>query len=59
MIPGPPRYAVSHVHKSAFELYMTPSVEKDILEMTNLEGSRVYVDSWKDVDVTDLHAYIG
>ena len=38
---------------------MTPSVEKDILEMTNLEGSHVYVDSWKDVDVTDLHAYIG
>ncbi len=27
--------------------------------MTNLEGKRVYGDSWKDLDVVDLEAYIG
>ncbi len=59
MVPGPTRYAVSHVQdiKSAFELFITPSVETNILEiyLTNLEGSRVY----GDFDVTDLLAYIG
>uniref|UniRef100_A0A0E9XN50 Uncharacterized protein n=1 Tax=Anguilla anguilla TaxID=7936 RepID=A0A0E9XN50_ANGAN len=40
MVPGPTRYASSHVQdiKSAFELFITPSMQKDILEMTNLEG---------------------
>ncbi|XP_039550046.1 piggyBac transposable element-derived protein 4-like, partial [Pimephales promelas] len=61
MVPGPTRYAVSHVQdiKSAFDLFITPSIEKDVLEMTNLEGKRVYGDDWKDFDVTDLQAYIG
>lgn len=61
MVPGPTRYAVSHVQdiKSAFELFITPSIEKDILEMTNLEGRRVYGDSWKELDGTHLQAYIG
>ncbi len=50
MVPGPTRYADSHVQdiKSAFELFITPSIEKYILG-----------DSWKDFDVTDLQAYIG
>ncbi|XP_051982284.1 piggyBac transposable element-derived protein 4-like [Xyrauchen texanus] len=60
MVPGPTRYAVSHVQdiKSAFDLFITPSIEKDVLEMTNLEGRRVYGEGWKDFDVTDLQAYI-
>ena len=61
MVPGPNRYAVSRVQdiKSAFELFITPSIKKDILEMINLEGRRVYGDRWTDLDVTHLRAYIG
>ena len=61
MVAGPTRHAVNHVQniKSASELLITPSIEKDILEMTNLEGRRGYGDSWKDLDVTHLQAYTG
>lgn len=61
MTPGSTRYAVSHAHDiaSTFNLFITPAIKKIILEMTNLEGFRKYGDSWKRMDVTDLHAYIG
>ncbi|KAJ8393710.1 hypothetical protein AAFF_G00057630 [Aldrovandia affinis] len=61
MTPGPTRYAISHAHDiaSTFYLFITPAIEKIILEMTNLEGFRKYGDSWKRMDETDLHAYIG
>ncbi|XP_038128076.1 piggyBac transposable element-derived protein 4-like [Cyprinodon tularosa] len=61
MVPGPTRYAVSHVDdiKSSFKLFITPSIKNIVLGMTNLEGKRVYGDSWKDLDVVDLEAYIG
>ncbi|XP_061878322.1 piggyBac transposable element-derived protein 4-like [Entelurus aequoreus] len=61
MVPGPTRYAISRVQdiKSAFELLMTPSIENHVLLMTNLEGSRVFGDSWKPIDAIDLQAYIG
>lgn len=40
MVPGPIRYTVSHLQdiKSAFHLFITPSIEKNILEMTNLKA---------------------
>ncbi|XP_062409077.1 piggyBac transposable element-derived protein 4-like [Sardina pilchardus] len=61
MIPGPTRYAVSRVQdiKSTFELFITPAIQNIILQMTNLEGSRVYGDSWEVLDLTHLQAYIG
>ncbi|XP_060766902.1 piggyBac transposable element-derived protein 4-like [Neoarius graeffei] len=61
MTPGPTRYAVSNTHDlvSTFHLFITPAIEKIILEMTNLEGFRKYGDSWKRMDETDLHAYLG
>ncbi len=40
-------------------MYLNVSVENYILEVTHLEGRRVYEDSWKDFDMTDLQAYIG
>lgn len=51
MVPGPTRYAVSHVEdlKSSFEIFMTPSIKNTVLRMTNLEGRCVYGDSWKDL----------
>ncbi|KAL6456582.1 hypothetical protein MHYP_G00351260 [Metynnis hypsauchen] len=56
MTPGPTRYAVSHAHDiiSTFYLFITPAIEKIILEMTNLEGFRKYGDSWKKMDEIDL-----
>ncbi|KAL1279369.1 hypothetical protein QQF64_026042 [Cirrhinus molitorella] len=59
-IPGPTRFAISRVHNlySAFELFLHP-IEKIVLDMTNLEGSRVFGEQWKSLNVTDLHAYIG
>lgn len=59
-IPGPTRFAISRVHDihSAFELYLQP-IEKTILDMTNLEGSRVFGEKWKPLDLIDLNAYIG
>ncbi|XP_028260881.1 piggyBac transposable element-derived protein 4-like [Parambassis ranga] len=61
MTPGPTRYAVSHAHDivSTFYLFITPAIEKIILEMTNLEGFRKNGDSWKKMDETDLRAYLG
>lgn len=41
MVPGPTRYAVSHVEdiEPSFELFVTPSIENIVLQMTNLEGT--------------------
>nr|XP_055053772.1 piggyBac transposable element-derived protein 4-like [Misgurnus anguillicaudatus] len=59
-IPGPTRFATSRVHNiySAFELFLHP-IEKIVLDMTNLEGSRVFGEKWKPLDLADLNAYIG
>lgn len=61
MTPGPTRFAVTRVDdiQSAFQLFISPPIEKIILEMTNLEGRRVFQEKWKPLDQTDLHAYIG
>lgn len=61
MTPGPTRYAVSHAQDivSTFYLFITPAIEKIILDMTNLEGFRKYGDSWKKMDEIDLQAYLG
>ena len=61
MTPGPTRFAVTRVDgiQSAFQLFISPPIERIILEMTNLEGRRVFREKWKPLDQTDLHAYIG
>ncbi|KAK0141279.1 hypothetical protein N1851_021722 [Merluccius polli] len=43
MTPGPTTQAVSHAHDiaSTFYLFITPAIEKIILEMTNLRGFRL------------------
>ena len=60
-VPGPTRMAVTRVTdiKSAFELVIPNSIQKIILEMTNLEGRRVFGEEWKELDKTHLHAYLG
>ncbi|XP_024151020.1 piggyBac transposable element-derived protein 4-like [Oryzias melastigma] len=61
MTPGPTRYAASRVDdiKSSFQLFLPESIEGIILEMTNLEGKRVFGDTWREIDLVDLQAYIG
>lgn len=58
--PGPTMYALLHARAidSTFHLFITPAIERIILDMTNLEGSRKYGDSWKGMDETDRRAYI-
>lgn len=38
---------------------MPEEIEKVVLERTNKEGHRVYGDSWKKMDKTDLQGYLG
>ncbi|GLD62735.1 piggyBac transposable element-derived protein 4-like protein [Lates japonicus] len=61
MTPGPTRYAVSHAQdiKSTFELFFPQPLQKILLEMTNMEGRRVFGDSWMEIDKTQLDAYMG
>ncbi|XP_051522644.1 piggyBac transposable element-derived protein 4-like [Myxocyprinus asiaticus] len=61
MTPGPTRHAVAHAQDiaSTFYMFITPAIEKIILEMTNLEGLCKYGDNWKRMDEIDLRAYIG
>lgn len=61
MTREPTTYAVSHARdmESTFSLFITPAIQRIILDMTNLEGVRKYGDGWQAMDGTDLHAYIG
>ncbi|XP_048853942.1 piggyBac transposable element-derived protein 4-like [Brienomyrus brachyistius] len=61
MKPGPTRMAVSRVHdiRSAFELFISDSIQQVVLNMTNLEGKRITGKKWKEVDNTDIFAYYG
>ncbi|XP_044023761.1 piggyBac transposable element-derived protein 3-like [Siniperca chuatsi] len=58
--PGPTRYAISRIStlKSCFDLFLTEEIITCVLDMTNLQGRRSIKD-WKDIDATDLQAYIG
>lgn len=59
--PGPTAYAAAHALDiaSTFKLFVTPAIERIILEMTNLHGARKYGDGWRAMDATDLRAYVG
>lgn len=61
MTSGPTRYATSCVDniKSSFQIFLPESIEGIILEMTNLEGKRAFGDTWTDLDLEELQAYMG
>ncbi|KAJ8405688.1 hypothetical protein AAFF_G00316680 [Aldrovandia affinis] len=61
MTPGPTRIAVTRITdiKSVFELLMPKSIQKIVIEMTNLEGGLVFGENWKEMDNTLFKAYIG
>ena len=44
---------------SAFHLFVTPPIERIIVEKTNLHGARKYDDGWRPMDATDLRTYVG
>ncbi|XP_029986470.1 piggyBac transposable element-derived protein 4-like, partial [Sphaeramia orbicularis] len=60
--PGPTALAVSEARDviSTFYLFLTPEIDKIILEETNREGLRKHGrDGWRRMDEIDLHAYVG
>ncbi|XDV16626.1 hypothetical protein PO909_016257 [Leuciscus waleckii] len=59
--PGPSRCACVRAEyiKSTFELFFPSSMQKMLLEMTNLEGQRVFGDEWCNVDWDEIQAFIG
>ncbi|XP_064814049.1 piggyBac transposable element-derived protein 4-like [Oncorhynchus masou masou] len=59
--PGPTAYAESRAIDiaSSFRLFVTPAIERIIVDMTNLQGVRKYGDGWRPMDSTDLRAYVG
>ncbi|XP_048037142.1 piggyBac transposable element-derived protein 4 isoform X1 [Megalobrama amblycephala] len=61
MTPGPTRFACSNAEdiKSTFELFFPDKIKKNLIEMTNLEGKRVFHKAWKNLDWIDLQAYFG
>ncbi|XP_064867035.1 piggyBac transposable element-derived protein 4-like [Oncorhynchus nerka] len=58
--PGPTAYAAAQARDiaSAFHLFVTPAIERIIVEMTNLHGARKYGDGWRPMDTMDLRAYV-
>lgn len=62
--PGPTQLAVTHVQdiKSSFELFIPDSIQKIILDCSNLEGRCVFGERWKEMDQIHLRtpkAYFG
>lgn len=57
---GPTRYAIVRTSSlvDAFNLYFTDEIMKLVTDYTNLQG-RHSVPGWRDLDQTDLQAYIG
>lgn len=60
VLAGPTRYATARIStiKSSFDLFMTEEILQIVLDMTNLQGRRSVAD-WREVDATELQAYIG
>ncbi|XP_052379270.1 piggyBac transposable element-derived protein 4-like [Oncorhynchus keta] len=59
--PGPTAYGLSRTCDivSTFHLFVTPEIERIIVDMTNLHGVRKYGDNgWRAMDATDLRACI-
>ncbi|XP_051743299.1 piggyBac transposable element-derived protein 4-like [Ctenopharyngodon idella] len=59
--PGPTRYACVRAEdiSSTFELFFPSSIQKMLVEMTNLEGQRVFAEEWCNIDWTEMQAFIG
>ena len=58
---GPTRTVVTHLQdiKSSIELLIPDTIQKIILDCTNLEVRCVFGERWKEMDQTHLHIYFG
>ncbi|CAH1988980.1 unnamed protein product [Acanthoscelides obtectus] len=58
---GVTRYACARIFdvKSSFDIVFSDVVETQIINMTNIEGFRVFGSCWKDLDKMTFQAYIG
>ncbi|XP_052423857.1 piggyBac transposable element-derived protein 4 isoform X5 [Carassius gibelio] len=61
MNPGPTKLARANAKdiRSTFELFFPDDIKQILIEMTNLEGKRVSGAAWKNLDWTDLQAFLG
>ncbi|XP_016384135.1 uncharacterized protein LOC107720816 [Sinocyclocheilus rhinocerous] len=61
MTPGPTRLACANAEdiRSTFELFFPDNIKQILIEMTNLEGKCVFGDTWKNLDWTELQAFLG
>uniref|UniRef100_A0A9J8C7C7 PiggyBac transposable element-derived protein domain-containing protein n=1 Tax=Cyprinus carpio carpio TaxID=630221 RepID=A0A9J8C7C7_CYPCA len=61
MTPGPTRLACAYAEdiRSTFELFFPDDIKQILIKMTNLEGKRVFGAAWKNLDWTDLQAFLG
>ncbi|XP_052423852.1 titin homolog isoform X1 [Carassius gibelio] len=61
MTPGPTKFACANAKDiiSTFELFFPDDIKQILIEMTNLEGKRVFGAAWKNLDWTDLQAFLG
>lgn len=58
--PGPTRFATSRCNDilSAFLCFLPPSIERIIVENTNIYGKVKFDDKWTDIDEDTFRAYI-
>ena len=59
MQPGATQIAVTHVQDIKYIFELPDTIQKIILNCTNLEGRHVFGERWKGMDQTHLHAYFG
>lgn len=61
LTPGPTRFSAARVEDeyTAFELLFPHNLKIMIVNYTNIEGKRVYLENWRDLNIADLDAYIG
>lgn len=59
--PGLTRYAWVRAEdiKSTFELFFPSPMQQKLLEMTNLEGQRVFGEDWSNIECNEIQAFIG
>lgn len=60
-VSGPTTYSKARVTdiKSTFSLLFPPGIIKVIIDMTNVEGKKVFGDKWENLDYLDIEAYFG
>lgn len=51
--------ALIEIEEDISELFLPELIEVIRLEMTNVKAKCVYEDTWREIDLVDLQAYMG